>query len=76
MTLTKCRSCGASIFWARGKNGKQLPIDAETVPGGNITIEDDPQKGLVAHVHGKPSGEHAYVSHFATCPQAGKWRKP
>ena len=28
---SKCRSCGATIFWVETKNGKKMPINADGV---------------------------------------------
>lgn len=46
---TKCKSCGAEIFWAKTNKGGNMPIE------------------LV--------GLAEWDSHYATCPQANKWRK-
>ena len=60
--MATCRSCGAEIVWLQTNSGKRIPVDAETCPDGEAERLYQP--------------EHGHVSHFATCPQAGKWRKP
>lgn len=60
MANSKCRSCGAEIKWLETESGKKIPVDAETVVDEGATIFDPDQM----------------KSHFATCPDAGKWRKP
>ena len=55
----KCRSCARSIVWMPTAKGKTMPVDAETV--GRDDTEYDPAKG--------------HISHFATCPDAQKFRK-
>ncbi len=67
-----CRSCGASVVWGRTPAGKAIPLDAEPVDGGNLGIRDD---GTVVSSHGFPAGAALYVTHFATCPNAGQHRK-
>lgn len=62
-----CRSCGARIVWAKKADGKPTPLDPVEPGEGNIRIENG-----VAMV-GKP-GTGPYRSHFASCPDAGKWR--
>jgi hypothetical protein len=58
----KCRSCQADVLFVPTKDGKQMPLDA---PGEQrLVIEEG-----VAVVR------LTYVSHFATCPEAEKWRK-
>ena len=65
----KCRSCGAEIIWIKTPEGKSMPLDAK------------PEKRWVENVadgHGVDYWglEDTYVSHFATCPDAAKFRKP
>lgn len=69
-----CRSCGAPILWVHTAKGTRMPLDAEPVDGGNVTLSNG-----VAFVHGQPAllldePVETYVSHFATCPQAAEWR--
>lgn len=70
MGMGTCRSCGASIVWARGSWGKAMPLDQCAVSEGNIRINKDG-----AAVVGR-KGSGPYRSHFATCPQAENWRRP
>ena len=55
-----CRSCGAPIRWLRTRSLKNMPVDD---PTGQIlpTAFFDPK---------------VHVSHFATCPNAERHRKP
>ena len=67
MDPSTCRSCGAPIVWVVMRpSGKRMPLDAK--PEKRITL-DDFDDGI---------GEmtDTYVSHFSTCPQSSKWRKP
>jgi hypothetical protein len=81
-----CRSCGAPVFMAVTTNGKRMPVDTLPKPEGRFTIRRDEMGNFVAtyidrhtlgmleqHPDGKPD---AYVSHFATCPNADQHRKP
>lgn len=57
---TRCSSCGASIVWFRSASGKRMPVDeASTLP-----TDAEHQLDLKRH-----------ISHFATCPDAAKFRK-
>ena len=68
--MSECRSCGATVIWAQTESGKWMPLDAVPVVGGTLWLDGKNVKA------GKPSETtKAYVSHFATCPQAGRWRK-
>lgn len=62
--VQKCRSCGKPIIWVETSAGKKMPLDAK------------PEKRFVI---GSKSGKahllDTHLSHFATCPDAGKWRK-
>jgi len=79
MSAGRCRSCLAPIVWVRTPAGRAMPVDPEPVrvrrdAEGTGTYVD-PHVGTF---RGTPSenGDPAYVSHFATCPQAKTWRKP
>ena len=81
----RCRSCGAPIMWIRTTRGKPMPVDMEEErfypdpQGEKLYIMEDghPMKGTPA-----PEGEedlpcvaHGFTSHFATCPDAEKFRR-
>lgn len=71
VAVTKCRSCGASICFAKTTKGKQMPLNAE--PQRLVVLDDDPLDpvGLakVAVVRA------CFTPHFATCPAAAEFRK-
>ena len=72
MKSVKCRSCPAQVIWVRtAATGKRMPLDATPVPAGNVAIRD----GLAVVMSGPVPGGGGRLSHFATCPQAEKWRK-
>lgn len=71
--------------WAETVNGKRVPFDPDPVPN----LEGSMLFRLVEHPQGgdtllaefvKPADRYRegelYVSHFATCPDAARWRKP
>lgn len=71
----KCRSCGAPILFVKTEKGNLIPLDAEPyVPPGLFVIARDIAVSL-EHATG-PAGPVLYRSHFATCPNAKKHRKP
>lgn len=63
-----CRGCGKEILWATDDKGTRHPLD--TVPPTFVVIEDAVKKGYYRAVRSQ-----AYVSHFATCPQASAFSK-
>lgn len=69
MTPDRCRSCGAPILWARTTKSKSIPLDADPCEDGNLTLIEG-----VAH-YGALAGQRHYKSHYATCPDAARWRK-
>lgn len=71
---TKCRSCGAEMIMARTIKGAWMPIDAEPVPDGSLVITTQKGGTMVRPMAPGEDAERRYVSHFATCPQAGAWR--
>lgn len=64
--MSRCRSCGAEVTWAKTEAGKNMPI--ERADDGNLTY--DAANGSVLH---DPDG--GWISHFATCGQADDWRR-
>lgn len=72
--MSQCKSCGAPIQWVKTDRGKAMPLDPEPVPGGNVVVSKEPGEEPVAHVC-EPNEHSAYVSHFATCPNAKKHRR-
>jgi hypothetical protein len=77
--LTLCASCKAPIRWATLPSGKRLPIDCEPHAHGTVRLSPDGKTATVltteqvAEMRGKVL---LYRTHFATCPSAGKHRKP
>lgn len=53
-----CRSCDEEVYWITTTHGKRMPVDC-TIDGAYAPTDR-------ANGHG--------VSHFATCPEADKWR--
>jgi len=82
---TKCRSCDAPILFIKTKNGKTMPVNAEPVwirkdAAGKTYIKSDGSfitGEIVGDAYDDPENKpvEAYVSHFATCPQAENFRK-
>lgn len=77
--MSKCRSCGASIIWLPTESGKKMPCDAKPIPytedpAGNLTLVTS--DGRVVRAKADATSDFVgYVSHFATCPDANKWRR-
>lgn len=67
----KCRSCGAPVKFIKSKRGKWMIVDAKPVEGslGDQLVFGD------GSVRKAKEGEKGYVTHFATCPDADKFRK-
>jgi hypothetical protein len=79
MTLPRCHSCGAPIFWATTRKGARLPIDSAPRADGNLELDRD---GIAAYVTPATSTDDQarlngprYVTHFTTCPHAQEWRR-
>lgn len=80
-TLTACRGCGAKIIWVTMKSGKAMPCDPEPLPywlgkKGVYRIVTPNGEVVAASLDG-PSREAdgiGYISHFATCPRARRFR--
>ncbi len=78
MKVDKCRSCGRLVIWAVTKNGKRMPVDASPTSDGTIALDEGPDGAVKASVAGPAPEllwEPRYTSHFATCPEAARWRR-
>ena len=81
MNTSTCKGCGAPIVFAKSAMGKYIPCDAQLVryrenPNGKDMVVVD-GKGIVRcdlDFEGLPTGM-ARISHFATCPNAGEFRR-
>jgi hypothetical protein len=62
-TDTRCRSCSKPIRFVPTQTGKQIPLDLES------------EERRVAVVDGKATVVETWLAHFATCPEANRWRK-
>lgn len=86
----KCKSCGAAIEWVVTEKGKRMPVDFQRSPKGNILLSQrgvgqpavalyqsaEQIETLKAQAAGRGEGWGGlFVSHFATCPNAGQHRK-
>jgi hypothetical protein len=82
-----CRSCKAPIVWAVTAKGEKMRVDEQQVlPGvGNLVlwfevdglgnpVDPPTQRVMTATAEQRASGP-VWLSHFATCPRAGAWRK-
>ena len=77
----RCKGCGAEIDWILTRDGKNMPVDPEPVfvavdEGRDVFVTD---YGEVIRGREVPantgSGEVAFVSHWATCPVGGNFRR-
>lgn len=78
---SSCRGCGAPIVWIKTPAGKAMPCDPAPVyykaaPGGKDKIVTT--RGEVVSCEIVPGGEATdagYRPHWATCPQAGQFKR-
>lgn len=77
--MSKCKSCGAEIIWIPTIGGKSMPCDKKPIPyredpSGSMQIVTKDGRVVRAKLDAS-SDVFGYVSHFATCPDAEKWRQ-
>lgn len=80
MNQNKCTSCNAKIIWADTVKGRRIPLDAQPVDDGNMTLDysrghDYPPLARVVSAQAPPRTMILYKSHFATCPNAAAHRR-
>jgi hypothetical protein len=76
-----CESCGTVLIFALTRNHKQMPLDKDPHPEGNVAAYQDELGVWHARVLGKgkePDAaltEHRYMPHFATCTDPAAHRR-
>jgi len=82
MKTSFCRACGAEIGFIKTLAGKTMPVNPEEVAyeqkaGGSLKIVTPNGEVLSAERPADPQKATGigYISHFATCPEADKFRK-
>jgi hypothetical protein len=83
-----CKSCKRPVVWAKTVDGKMMPLDAEpdparperhvpvTVECGGVEHEGSPRwEGPLRIVRSVP-GRGNLRTHYATCPNAKRHRRP
>lgn len=59
-----CRACGAPLFFAKGPNGKLIPLDMKAPVYRLSPLTETCERATDCH-----------VSHFCTCPKASQFSK-
>ena len=79
--MSRCKSCGAEIVWVKTDKGKWIPCDEWLIaykedPEGDelLVIDNGETVRCRTEFDGEPSGL-ARTAHFATCPDAEKFRR-
>lgn len=80
-----CRACGAEIIFVKTVAGKTMPLNVEPVavretgpePGNTFIRKDGSMVfgEIVGDAEDVQPTVEAYVSHFATCPYGGRFRR-
>ena len=82
MRTVPCRACGSMIGFIKTVAGKTMPVDEKSmyvVPskeGTPFVLADGSVISGLAASKDEPGAVIGYISHFATCPEADKFRKP
>lgn len=83
MKISQCRACGAEIMFIKSLAGKTIPVNAEQITyqqkaGGSLKVVTPNGEVISGELAGDPQKATGigFISHFATCPEADKFRKP
>lgn len=74
--VTLCGSCGARIRWVRTQTGKAMPVDEVPHPMGHVVFTGVGDTVRVLDGSQLPHEGAAWRSHFASCPDADRHRRP
>ena len=77
-----CRGCGAPIVWIGTPGGKSMPCDHDPVlyraragAPGKIVTQNGEILSCDINVAPNDATGVGYITHFSTCPQAGKFKR-
>lgn len=77
--MSACKSCDQPIRWVvMASTGKRMPLDEQPRDDGNVRLlgSSDPSGLPIAeYVRGGEPASQRFVPHFASCPEADKYRK-
>ena len=76
--MSQCRGCGREIIWLRMNSGKYMPVDPKPVlvaGDGKDTFITDEGETITGTASKTDTGTVGFVPHWATCPEAGRFRK-
>lgn len=78
--MNTCRACGALIVFVPTPKGKMMPCNAKLInywptPGGKEKVVTPEGEVVSAEFSGAGDPKVGYITHFATCPKAKKFRK-
>lgn len=90
--MAACQACKAPILWVKTEGDRMMPLDPEPNDEGNIIIlagvRAQSHIGEVPVVRVFPDAQptlgeeelsidgRRYMTHFATCPRADRFRRP
>lgn len=82
MKTTTCRGCGRPIMWIMTPGGKPMPCDTAPVyyklkakgPDKIVTPEGVTVSCEIVATPGTADG-YGFMPHWATCPEAGKFKR-
>jgi hypothetical protein len=76
--MAECRGCGAEIKWIRSKKGKPIPCEVKPAlytPLWHVGAKVVTPEGEVKTIIEGGESIFGYLSHFATCPFAERFRR-
>lgn len=80
--MAQCKACGKEIKFIKTKSGTWEPCDPEKhsiimCKGGSMCLVTDAGEVVWGYPASRENGANhsGYISHFATCPCAGQFRR-
>lgn len=82
MRVGRCKGCGQEIYWLQTRAGKSMPCDTDPVAywakpkaQGKVVLANGEVVSCVFTGNIDKSTGIGYIPHFATCPQADRFRR-
>jgi hypothetical protein len=80
--MTRCTACHAALVWSISERGARAPVDFEAAVDGTVLLFKHggeirsviPPREVLDYL--RDVGMPLHHNHFATCPQAERFRRP
>jgi hypothetical protein len=77
MQIRRCRSCNASVIWAKTRKEKWMVLDAAPNGRGKFIVSstEPPECETFDEGNMLHANRYRFAAHWGSCPQAENWKR-